>query len=175
MPSIPFYATDADLRSVLDYLNDDPEVEFIVANGPKNWRTVERLPHVPASHQMIWHKPGGPLPPAQRSAIPGRPFYGSVPMVVTWDVAREGPNPHAPVPMSALGWIGDRYKATGQGAAEETTRWWRALQKWVADQTREFTRGGKTGDPRGGTIAAFPEAATRLDAGAAGEMNPPSA
>lgn len=188
MPSIPFYALDADLDLVLEHLNGDPAIAFIVADGARRWRGVERRPAVPGGQHLLWHRPGGPPPlvgPGKdgviadpmagwqeraASAIPGVPFFGSVPMIITWDVARET---FGVVPMSAFGWIGDRYRAIGQGASKDTTKWWKALQKWVSQQTREFPRAGSAGGD-GGVVAAFPGAAARLKAGVRGEPNPPT-
>ena len=187
MPSIQFYALDADLDLVLSHLNADPEITFVVPDGPRRWRAIERRDALPPSHSLLWHRPGGPPPlvcpdkddvikdpmagwqERAASAIPGVPFFGSVPMIISWDVARQK---GTLVPMSAFGWIGDRYRAIGQGASKETTKWWKALQKWVQQHTREFPRGGSAGSG-GGMIAAFPAAAARLGAGAPAELNPP--
>jgi hypothetical protein len=189
MPSIPFYALDADLDLVLDHLNADPEIAFIVANGPGLWRAVERRAGLPTGHHLLWHRRGGSPPLIDRegdgviddplagweervtSAIPGVPYFGSVPMIIAFDVAHEKGKL---VPMSAFGWIGDRYRAIGQGAAKDTTKWWNALEKWIRERTREVRRGGAAGASAGGTVAAFPAAAARLDAGAPGELNPPT-
>ena len=189
MPSIPFYALDVDLDLVLTHLNADPEITFIVADGPRRWRAVERRDGIPAGHFLLWHRPGGSPPlvgPGKdgvirdpmagweeraASAIPGVPFFGSVPMIISWDVAREK---SGAVPMSAFGWIGDRYRAIGQGASKETTRWWKALQRWVGQHTREFPRGGGSAAGEGGTVPAFPAAAARLQKGTRGELNPPA-
>ena len=188
MPSIPFYALDADLDLVLTHLNTDPEITFIVDDGPRRWRAVEQRDAIPAGHYLLWHRRGGSPPlvgPGKddvitdpmagweeraASAIPGVPFLGEVPMIISWDVAREN---GGRVPMSAFGWIGDQYRAIGQGASKDTTKWWKALQKWVGQQTREFPRGGSAGGDDG-TIAAFPAAAARLKAGAPGAPNPPT-
>jgi hypothetical protein len=188
MPSILFYALDADLTIVLDHLNADSSIAFIVADGARRWRGVERRDTIPAGHHLLWHRPGGPPPlvgPGKdgviadpmagwteraASAIPGVPFFGSVPMIIAWDVARER---SGAVPMSAFGWIGDRYRAIGLGASKDTTRWWKALQKWVSQQTREFPRGGSACG-EGGLVAAFPGAAARLKTGTRGELNPPT-
>lgn len=188
MPSIPFYALDADLALILDHLNADPSIAFIVPDGARRWRAVERRDAVPAGHSLLWHRPGGPPPlvgPGKddviadpmagwteraASAIPGVPFFGSVPMIISWDVAREA---RGTVPMSAFGWIGDRYRAIGLGATKDTMKWWKALQKWVSQHSREFPRAGSGAD-EDGMVAAFPAAAARLEAGTPGEPNPPT-
>jgi len=188
VPSIPFYALNADLEVVLAYLNDDPAIAFIVADGARRWRGIERRAAIPAGHHLLWHRPGGSPPlvgPGKdevirdpmagweeraASAIPGVPFFGSVPMIISWDVARETGRA---VPMSAFGWIGDRYRAIGQGASRDTTKWWKALQRWVGQQSREFPRAGSDGE-EGGMVPAFPAAAARLQAGTPGAQNPPT-
>ena len=75
--------------------------------------------------------------------------------------------------MSALGWIGNRYSASGQGAHESTLRWWRAMQRWIRGRSRPVPRGGLQATHKE-DVAAFPAALARFEAGAAGELNPPA-
>jgi hypothetical protein len=194
MPSIPFYALDSDLELVLQHLNDDQTIAFVIPDGPRRWRAVEHRDGLGAGHHALWHRPGGNLPLLGRNqneadepiaspfegweervaaATPGLPFFGSVPMVIWFHLAEGRSAQGGTVPMSAFGWIGDRYRAIGQGAPKETTSWWRALQSWVRRQTRPFPRGGTAASGQG-TIAAFPGAAERLQAGMPGELNPPA-
>lgn len=191
MPSILFYALDPDLQTVADRLNDDPDVAFVVADGPRRWRAVDRVPRIGAGCHALWLKPGGALPLVGRavgdpeepivnpeagweerlpSAIPGRPFFGSHPAVVWLDVpAGDG----GTIPMSAVGWIGDRYRAIGVGATPAAAKWWKHLQRWFRGRTTVVARGGLHGTGPV-DVNAFPGAMEQLKSGVPGEFNPPA-
>jgi hypothetical protein len=67
MPSIPFYADEADLADVVRWLSDDEEIAFIVSAGPKHWIARHALEGVHFDRIALWHIPSGPLP-----LVPGR-------------------------------------------------------------------------------------------------------
>jgi len=193
MPSVLLYALDADLAALLDRLNADPEIAFIVADGAGRWRAVDRLDRLPAGHYALWHIPSGSLPLLEVSetepdrviddpfagweelrpaAIPGQPFFGSHPGVIWLHVGEEATAKPGQVPMTAVGWIGNRYRAIGKGAAPATERWWRAFQRWIRGRTVWVPRGGlETDSPA--DVAALPSALAQLRAGAMAAMNPP--
>jgi hypothetical protein len=193
MPSILVYALDPDLTVLLDYLNTDPEIAFLVAAGSGRWRATSRLSQLPAAPQALWHTPSGPLPLLGRSpaepdipipdpyagwserlpaATRDRPFFGSHPGLI-WLYISLPPAADAPVPMSALGWIGNRYRASGHGATAATTRYWRRLKTWIRDRTHLVPRGGLAAH-HPVEIAAFPAALAVLKSGIPGELNPPA-
>jgi hypothetical protein len=41
MPSILVYALESDLQTIVDYLNKDPDIAYVIADGPRRWRTVD--------------------------------------------------------------------------------------------------------------------------------------
>jgi hypothetical protein len=104
------------------------------------------------------------------ASTPGVPFFGSHPAVIWIHVPVFDGAPE--LPMTAIGWIGDRYRGIGQGAPEAAQRWWRRLQRWIAARSERVRRGGPAGiGPN--DVAAFPEALAKLRAGALGAINPP--
>lgn len=193
MPSIPIYAVGPDLTLLLAHLNADPEIAFIVPDGARRWRAIPNLSGLSPGPQALWHTPSGALPLLGRSPsepdipiadpyagweerLPAagqtQPFFGSHAGII-WLYVPALQDPDAPVPMSAFGWIGDRYRATGHGAAAATTRLWRGLQRWIRRRAILVPRGGlqAAGKPE---VAAFPAALARLQAGSAAELNPPA-
>src|SRR5688572_7732013 len=66
MPWIPMYLTDADIILLLDRLNADPEIAFLVATGiPEHdhtWIAVARIEQLHDGRTMLWHVPSGDLP-----------------------------------------------------------------------------------------------------------------
>lgn len=62
MPWLPIYSTSQDLSVVLEWLNPDPEVGFIAANGPGVWIAEETLSELSEARYCVWHIPDKPLP-----------------------------------------------------------------------------------------------------------------
>jgi hypothetical protein len=192
MPSILFYALESDLLTIVGHLNEDPDITYVIPDGPRRWRAVDRRDRIAAGHYALWHKPSGapPLPGASDaepdtpiidpyagweerlpSAIPLQPFFGSHPSIVWLHVSSGQPGV---VPMSAFGWIGNRYRAIGQGAMPAANKWWQRLQRWIRNQTTTVPRGSLQAS---GPVdaAAFPAALEQLQNGVPGELNPPAA
>jgi hypothetical protein len=192
MPSILVYALESDLQTIVDYLNEDPDIAYVISDGPRRWRTVDRMAKLIAGHHALWHRPGEALPLVGASdaepdrpilnpdagweerlpsAVPGQPFFGSHPSVVWLHISTGQPGI---VPMSAVGWIGNRYRAIGQGATPATNKWWQRLQRWIKSQTVTVPRGNlQTSALK--DVAAFPAALEQLKNGVPGELNPPAA
>ena len=192
MPAILLYATPADLLLVLTRLNADEEIAFLVSTGSDRWRAVEQVPGLAPGRTLLWHRPGGPLPLLKPDGtetvisdpfagwverVPSNagwvPFFGSIPAIVTLDLPSVAAAAEQRVPMSALGWIGQRYQAAGRPAASATVAWWRRLQRWVAGVGVAVQRAGMERQ-RGSTVFALPEAHRQLAAGLPGELNPPA-
>src|SRR5262245_22888981 len=191
MPSILVYALESDLQTIVDHLNEDPDVSFVIPDGPRRWRAVDRIPRIAAGQHALWHRPSGALPLVGSSvdepdtpignpdagweerlpsAIKGQPFFGSHPAVVWLHVPAARPGL---VPMCAFGWIGNRYRAIGKGAMPAANAWWRRLQRWIGARSRIVRRGGPEGSGPA-DVAAFPAALMQLEQGVPGELNPPA-
>jgi hypothetical protein len=186
------YALAPELRTIVEYLNEDANVAFIVADGPRRWRAVERVGDLAPGHHAIWLRAHGPLPLVESPGVepsatiadpmagwdervpastPAMPFFGSDPAVVWAHVPRF--DEHTSVPMTAFGWIGDRYRGIDHGASAAARQWWRRLQKWIRSRTEIVRRGGPDGTgPK--DVAAFPDALARLQSGVPGDLNPPA-
>jgi hypothetical protein len=74
-----FFADEDDRRLLLDRLNEDPEIAFIVSDGlvhpeasdtrpsstggyRRRWKAVDRVDELTYGHHSLWHAPAGPLP-----------------------------------------------------------------------------------------------------------------
>lgn len=192
MPSIQFYALEPDLAQLLEHLNVEPDLAFVVATGPRRWCAISQAGGLVAGPHALWHVPSGPSPLLGRhelepdAAIPDpfagwvervpaaagdQPFFGSHPGIIWLYIA--GFSEPDVVPMSAFGWIGNRYAAIGRPAPASTAKYWRSLQGWIRRHTVPVPRGGvePPGPPE---VGAFPVAWARLKAGAQGALNPPA-
>lgn len=63
---------------LLDWLNNDGEIAWIVPVGPKQWKTVSQLSSLKVGQNFMWHVPSGPLPLVYvdgKVPFPGRPDW----------------------------------------------------------------------------------------------------
>ena len=180
MPWIPFYADEGDFRVILDWLNQNDEIAFIVSDGPKRWRAVHTVPRLEDSLQIcLWHVPSGPLPlryplPSGRidpitdpwsgwTELRGRadhawPYFGFYYVGVIWLHRRlrseEKPDT---ISLSSFGWTGNQHAKAGHSAPEATKKFWASLRSWTKMNAVRIPRSGPLDGPRP-EIWAFPSA-----------------
>lgn len=165
MPWIPFYADDSDFFGIIDYLNKDDDIAFIVGAGPTTWKAVSKVNyHYLHETTLLWHIPGGPLPlvkelqpneiikdpfagwedhDPQDMEFRKTPYFGSSPVVIELYVNVEGKrNPEA-IGISGFGWIGNRYSVIGSPAPAVTKAYWEKVRRWVSKNcTKKISRVG---------------------------------
>ena len=61
MPWIPIYADENDFLLIMEKLNDDSDIAFIVPNGRKKWIAVHSINLLNDGTYYLWHMPGGPI------------------------------------------------------------------------------------------------------------------
>jgi len=96
------------------------------------------------------------------------PRFGNPPGIVWLNLQmRGGPGrpDDGPIGISSFGWIGRRYALIGGVPAVSTSRWWRALRRWVAACAVRVPKEGPLDGPRP-EIFAFPAALESIKAGA---------
>ncbi|HLL61339.1 MAG TPA: hypothetical protein VK338_06495 [Candidatus Nitrosocosmicus sp.] len=144
MPSIDLYLEKEDLPILTDLLNSDEEIAFLVSNGSKRWKAVKTLEKPFPGKYLLWHTSAklsfvrkdlsyGYIENPWQSwtveradaADPTMPFLGSNPETIEVDIVVD--ENRGVIPLSHIGWIGNRYKSIGQGATKETERWWKKL------------------------------------------------
>ena len=193
MPSLPLYLYGDDAAAILKLLNDDPEVAFIIPDGPSCWKAVASLTTLAAGRHAIWHVPSGPLPllgkdhadeptwiadpwDGWREVLSGHdtstPYFGAGHPGVIWlNAKNDAGGREARVGLSGLEWIGHRYDRLGHAASEETDRWWKRLGSAVRRMAQKVPRGGFAG-PGKPEVFAFPEAMQALQRGVPAAVNP---
>jgi hypothetical protein len=194
MPWLPFYASQADLTSLLAHLNASEEIAFVVSPRPGYWVAIQEMDSLSYRPHCLWHVPSGPLPlfrgvmntPGEitnplggwaeviAGADPSTPYFGAGHPGVFWlNVLPEGVcrlSGATTVGLSSFEWIGHRYKSSGSAAKPETQRWWRTFGLWMKKSATKVPRGG----PAASTppeIWAFPGARTMFDQGVKGGNN----
>ena len=197
MPWLPIYADEQDFRVILDRLNGDEEIAFIVPDGSSlwraRWRATRPLSRLEAARICLWHVPSGPLPLLHRqpdkkagtitnpwngwtglrdSAHKNCPFFGAGHPGIIWLNHRpQAPQTSGGIGLSSFEWIGNRYSAAGSPASEATEKFWQSLQRWVKKGSVKVPRDGPVDGPQA-EIWAFPSALAAFRNGRGREANP---
>ncbi|HYO58066.1 hypothetical protein [Archangium sp.] len=179
-----FYAHEEDTYLLRQRLDEDPEIAFILQNGPGRWRAVENIDELQGK-TVLWHVPGGPLPLLGRGAgepdtLIENPFAG-------WQERREGLDYSVPyfgpswpsalllelytpgwrgletdrMPLSGLSYFGDQ---SGRTTHPTTRRWWRRMRDWMRRHAVRITRSGPL-EGRHADVWAMPAALHAIQAG----------
>ena len=193
MPLLPMYVTEQDAPVLIELLSQDPEIAFLVADGPKRWRAVQSFAPKSPFRIGLWHIPSGPLPlllanqdhpPAhvldpwagwneeRTGADPTTPYFGPGHPGVFWlNLRLGGVDAGSCCGLSSFEWIGNHYRLIGNGAAESTELWWKLLRRQISRIARKVPRQGLSGTAKP-EIFAFPHAHETLAAGANADANP---
>ena len=187
MPSIQFYACEIDFAPILQMLNEDTEIAFIMPAGRNwigrsKWIAQQSVDSLPDGNYLLWHISGGALPSvddpfngwtqAAAGSGPGVPFFESIPQIIELGARRNSREKTGGIGQSSFGWIGDRYRSTGLPAADSTKKWWRRLCDRVAKSARKkITRWGDVDGPDA-DIWAFPSAYEKIVGGVHRDTNP---
>lgn len=178
------YAEEADVPLLLERLNEDPEIAFLVPEGPGCWRAMWRVDEL-LGKTMLWHVPGGSLPLLGRDGqdtVIEDPFAGwrevsaglddSVPYFgpgLSWTLLLElyargwrGLSPDL-IPLSGLSWYG---RTRLKGSPDPTRQWWSRFRDWMRRRTVRVTRSGPL-DGRQADIWAMPAALHAIQSGVA--------
>jgi hypothetical protein len=127
MPSVSFFIDEQDVGLLLDRLNADSEIAFIVPDGvpenrkaelrrgfaltltngelkvvvepPRRWKAVQTVNALTEGPQSLWHVPAGPLPQIKVDRDP---------TAMHWAPLRDpkGPSPYPSIPDPWTGWTG---------------------------------------------------------------------
>ena len=179
MPYISFYADERDFRTLLTFLNDAPDIAFIVSVRPNRWRAERRVPRLKGDSIALWHIPSGPLPllhapPSQKEtrirnpwrgwkelfqgADSSCPYFGPGHPGVIWLNRRpRSASVRGAVGMSSFEWIGSRYALVGNPVPKPTRNFWNSLRRWVKENSVLIPRKGSLSGSRR-EIWAFPSA-----------------
>ncbi|HYO56735.1 hypothetical protein [Archangium sp.] len=187
--SLPLYMLEEDVPLLHEQLNSDPEIAFILRDGPERWRAVWQVEDI-RGKMMLWHVPGGPLPLRHyqgEATLIEDPFAG-------WHEERPGldnsvPNFGAGCQVNLLmriwvpGWNGlpkdfvdistfswSALRVT-RSPPESTRRWWKRFRTFVSRHARLVTRWGPLDGPRA-DIWAMPAALRALQTGMERAENP---
>ncbi len=186
---LPLYMLQEDVPLLQARLNEDPEIAFILREGPDRWRAVWQADDI-RGKTMLWHVPGGQLPllhtqgadtliedpfAGWRKERPGLdnsvPYFGpscAVSFLLrVWTPGWQG-LPEDFVDISSVSWPALRVT---RSPPELTHKWWNQFRKWVSRHAHHVTRQGPLNGP-GADIWALPSAFRALQSGMERADNP---
>jgi hypothetical protein len=178
VPAICFYALDGDFETLLQRLNDDEEVAFILRKSTGEWHATRTARRIDDGDTWLWHTMAGPLHAFSRPRELGDVMRRGAEIAFPWEGwrARELPCEQGPetfqlivhrdawpddrIPLASLQWIGDRSALLGKRAAPETHRLWKRMHRWFATTGTGISRIGAhdSKPPRGLLAYALPVA-----------------
>ena len=185
---LPLYMMQEDVPLLHERLNSDPEIAFIIRDGPDRWRAVRQVDDI-RGKMKLWHILGGPLyllhyqgedtviedPFAGwKEERPGLdntvPYFGpscQVSMVLEvwppgWRVL-----PEDYLYMSGIEWYG----RSVDPPPAPTRRWWNRMRNWARRHAVLVTRWGPLDGPRP-EIWAMPAALRAIQSGLERAENP---
>lgn len=183
MPWIPIYAFKSDYDLLLNRLNEEANMLFIVSDGPQKWKAVDSLESLPIGRYGIWLKNAGPLPligddpsdldteildpekgweEKRTGADPETPYFGSGHSGLFWLNSKNYDDEY--IGMTSFEWIGNHYRIIGRAAPKEAERAWSGLRRWVVKVSTKVPRWGAW-DDSGAEIFAFPNALEEIKSG----------
>lgn len=175
MPCISFFADQEDAEILLNWLNSEAEMAFVVphitSDSPQpQWQVTPTINSFQDGHYTLCHlcvlsdksttpdlSPGHPAVIRLQLWLRHHPYSdtekATLPVLVSWWMTGE----HL-LPASDFQWNGDRY----QKAPQEIWRWWRRLKAFVTRQAIPLTPSGQRW-----SFWAFPSALCKLKSGMA--------
>lgn len=189
------HATAQDIAVVRDWINDCPDVAWIVKAGQSErtytWQAVPRVDALAEQQYAIWHVQSGPLNiPSGRTDTPdilvSDPFQGwiqtldhanatapwfgdNLPGPYSFQFRESGKEQPNSLARSEFYWALDRFKSIGKPAAPEAKRWWQRLRRFIEQSSAKMP----WPDPsRRYNRFVFPEALQQHHAGRHLDINP---
>ncbi len=191
MPWMPFYSDEEDWRVILDWLNQQDEIAFVISDVPGRWRTVQTVSALYSPRIYLWHIPSGPLPLVH--PLPGRqvdpiadpwsgwtalgsrkdtPYFGPYyPGVIRLNHRRRNSEQPNVIRLSSFEWTGDLHARSRCPAAPSTKKFWQSLRRWIRKSAVQIPRSGPIDGPRP-QIWAFPAALSAIRNGCQRADNP---
>jgi len=192
MPWLPIYATEQDIQSIFEFLNNEEEIAFIVSDGPGKWIPKKQLQYEGDIRYCIWHVPSGPLPLIRQNdqedgliedpwqgwkeersgSDPKNPYFGAGHPGIIWLNARavSKRNPNS-IGLSSFEWIGNWYRIIGNAAPEATEKFWKRMGRRVKKGAIRIPRDGAW-DGEKPEIWALPDAQIKIKSGIERDNNP---
>jgi hypothetical protein len=190
-----FYATSVDAELIRRFINDAPEVAWIVKVAEQDqcytWRAVDRLDVISEQRYALWHLDSGPLNvPSGSATIPDTPvtdpfagwtqslnssgdtapWFGGNPAPFFLNIHHAGRERPCSIARSEFAWAGDHFRSIGLPAAPAAKRWWQQLVRFMKAQASVESWPPGMSSRRKAYV--FPDAQAQVALGRSLDVNP---
>lgn len=198
MSEIIFYATTHDADAIRLWINEEPDVAWIVKvaeqEGIHHWKAVGAIDNLEEQSYALWHTKSGPLNIPSGSihttdeTVPdpfagwsekktpdagaSQPWFGSnSPGPYSLNFVEAGREAPGSLGRSQITWLEDRYKAIGKGAHPDAKLWWTKLKRFVKKSSVAIPL-VELVSGKSPTAYVFPDAKLQIDQGRHRDVNP---
>ncbi|MES2824807.1 MAG: hypothetical protein V4732_14480 [Pseudomonadota bacterium] len=197
MAEIILYLTESDAKIIIDWVNADSDIAWIVKDSQigntYRWKAVNELHSVESKSYCLWFIGSGPLRIPSGSVnvkdvlvlnpfvgweqtlkheLAEVPWFGAAAPETFHFTFREFSkrNEHA-IGRSGFNWIGNYFSVVGTVAPPECKKWWEKLKRFVKKNSVGVPWPGELGSGKVGAYA-FPCAYKKLVEGCEKDVNP---
>jgi len=197
MPEIILYITESDANSIVKWINNEEDVAWIIKDSQKGnlyrWKAVYEVDEFGEGEYCLWKIDSGPLrlPSGNHETddtLVADPFEGweqslntdkadipwfgaGAPETFRFVFRENGRESEYSLARSGFDWIGNYFRIIGNGAPEESEKWWGRLRRFIKKSSTGIPWSKELGPGRTGAYA-FPEAYEQLKAGRSKDINP---
>ena len=165
-----FYATAVDAELIRRFINDEPEVVWIIKVAEQGqtptWLAVDRLDAISEQQYLLWHQGSGPLNLASAAA----PWAGRNPAPFFLNMYHTGRERPASIARSEFAWAGDHFRSVGLAAAPAAKRWWHQLTRFIKRHASAQLWPPNTASRH--KVYVFPDAQAQVATGRSLDVNP---
>jgi hypothetical protein len=160
---LPMYLNKTDVDELLEFLNDEDQIAYLVCTEPYCWKAVKTVDKLQNGETVLWHIPSGPLPLHTKAAATLNNNYKSwiLDPFRGWankDCVSDGVEPYfggcwpgvislniklgaeAEISMSCFTWIGNYFAMIGKPADRKTERYWQRLRRQIKKRSVPLSR-----------------------------------
>jgi len=197
MAEIILYLTKKDAESIVDWINHEKGIAWIVKESQDGkmyrWKAVNSIDAMQASEYCLWKIGEGPLriPTGNHEtedmvvlapfngweqtlevASAETPWFGAAaPETFMFTFREHGRESENAIGRSGFNWIGNYFGVIGKPAPEECKKWWDRLKRHIKKNATGIPWPGDLGSGKTGAYA-FPEAYAQLQKGRPKDVNP---
>lgn len=197
MTEIILYLTRQDTESIVDWINAEDDLAWIVKRSQQgytyHWQAVRKLKALESKEYCLWKIDSGPLRvPSGRqdvkdtivlnpfsgweqtlkTKVEAVPWFGAgAPETFGFTFREVGTEVENSIGRSGFTWIGNYFGVIGNGAPDECKKLWERLKRYIKKNSTGIPWPGELGSGKTGAYA-FPEAYNQLIEGRPKDVNP---
>lgn len=197
MAEIILYLTKNDADSIVEWINDESDIAWIVKESQEGnlyrWKAVHSIEAIQAREYCLWKIGSGTLripsgnhktedtvvlnpfkgwEQTLKESAAETPWFGAAaPETYTFTFRELGRESEGSIGRSGFNWIGNYFSVIGNPAPDECKKWWDRLKRYIKKNATGIPWPGDLGSGKTGAYA-FPEAYNQLKKGRTKDVNP---